>query len=85
MTEKKQSLEEMLVVDLYFHEKHTEMVEYIDKPYRQSMEIAYRVSKVCSVLLNQLVVKPIYKLFNIDSNIVFSNTIKWVFKLILYV
>lgn len=42
MSEKRQSLEEMLVVnvDMHLFEKPAEMTEYIDKPYRQSMEIA---------------------------------------------
>ncbi len=42
MSSKRQSLEEMLVVDVdvHLHEKPAEMAAYIDKPYRQSMEIA---------------------------------------------
>ena len=42
MSEKRQSLEEMLVVDVdvHLHEKPAEMAAYIDKRYRHSMEIA---------------------------------------------
>ena len=42
LKEQKQSLQEMLVVDVdvHLHEKPAEMAEYIDEPFRQSMEIA---------------------------------------------
>lgn len=42
--EKRQSLDEMLVVDvdIHLHEKPAEMAKYIDGPFRQSLEIAGR-------------------------------------------
>ena len=40
--EKRQSLEEILVidVDIHLHEKPAEMAKYIDQPFRQSLKIA---------------------------------------------
>ena len=42
MSEKRQSLDDMLVVDVdvHLHEKPAEMADYLDEPFRQSLKIA---------------------------------------------